>query len=95
MAKILAEIAQEMEDKISNALEIAASYGTTDGSSHKMWVIDQMVRALTGCPEELVTHTDYKGQPFEVITLVPNSEYREFVQELADDDYEWDEGIAP
>ena len=35
-------------DKIQKALDVAFKYGSTDGSHHKMWVIDQMVRALTG-----------------------------------------------
>lgn len=30
------------------ALDIAYRYGSNDGSHHKAWVIDQMVRALTG-----------------------------------------------
>lgn len=30
------------------ALEIARTYGGIDGAHHKDWVIDQMVRALTG-----------------------------------------------
>lgn len=34
-------------EKIAKALEMA-EYGGIDGSHHKMWVIDQMVRALTG-----------------------------------------------
>lgn len=34
-------------EKILAALKIA-EYGAFDGSHHKMWVIDQMVRALTG-----------------------------------------------
>ena len=33
------------ESKIAAALEVAR-YGTTDGDHHKMWVIDQMIRAL-------------------------------------------------
>jgi hypothetical protein len=33
---------------ILGALEIAMSYGGSDGSHHKSWVIDQMVRELTG-----------------------------------------------
>ena len=36
------------ESKISAALGIAAQCATIDGGHHKMWVIDQMVRALTG-----------------------------------------------
>ena len=34
------------KQKIAKALEIAQD-GTIDGGWHKMWVIDQMVRALT------------------------------------------------
>ena len=37
-----------MMDKIKKALNIAHGYGGIDGDHHKMWVIDQMVRALTG-----------------------------------------------
>lgn len=36
------------EDKIQQALELAFRYGQIDGDWHKMWVIDQMVRVLTG-----------------------------------------------
>ena len=36
-----------LADRIAGALEVAG-YGATDGDWHKMWVIDQMVRALTG-----------------------------------------------
>lgn len=35
-------------EKIKKALEIAFNYGSIDGDHHKMWVIDQMVRILTG-----------------------------------------------
>ena len=37
-----------MEEKIKNALSYAWSYGQIDDGHHKMWVIDQMVRALLG-----------------------------------------------
>jgi hypothetical protein len=40
--------ADEFNDRITAALEVAADYGGIDGDHHKMWVIDQMVRALTG-----------------------------------------------
>lgn len=36
----------------ARALDIAAAYTWCDGDQHKRWVIDQMVRALTGCPDE-------------------------------------------
>lgn len=34
-------------ERIKAALGIARDYGSIDGDHHKMWVIDQMVRALT------------------------------------------------
>lgn len=37
-----------MEEKISAALAVAESWATVDCDHHKQWVIDQMVRALTG-----------------------------------------------
>lgn len=40
-----------MDDRIKKALSIAWSYAQIDGSQHKIWVIDQMVRALLGDKE--------------------------------------------
>lgn len=43
--------AGEIVDRVNGvpkALEVASDYGQCDGAHHKMWVIDQMVRALTG-----------------------------------------------
>lgn len=37
-----------IQERVSEALGFAHSYGQTDGAHHKAWVIDQMVRALTG-----------------------------------------------
>lgn len=37
-----------MDERIRQALKIAMEYGPIDGGHHKAWVIDQMVRALTG-----------------------------------------------
>jgi hypothetical protein len=36
------------EDSIDQALDLATKYAMIDGSHHKNWVIDQMVRALCG-----------------------------------------------
>ena len=42
-----------MSDKrIKEALSLAWQYGQIDGSHHKTWVIDQMVRALCGSQKE-------------------------------------------
>ena len=35
-------------DMVDRALAFARDYGSIDGAHHKTWVIDQMVRALTG-----------------------------------------------
>lgn len=35
-------------DRIEKAIELAVQYGGIDGSHHKAWVIDQMVRILAG-----------------------------------------------
>ena len=42
------ETEQRKNLPVSVALEIARRFGGTDESHHKSWVIDQMVRALTG-----------------------------------------------
>lgn len=39
---------KEKDDEIEKALELAFQYGQIDGDHHKTWVIDQMVRILTG-----------------------------------------------
>ena len=36
------------KDRMNEAVDIALRYGQIDGAHHKMWVIDQMVRLLTG-----------------------------------------------
>lgn len=36
------------KDKITKALDLAYRFGGVDGGHHKAWLIDQMVRALTG-----------------------------------------------
>lgn len=38
------------ENKIKEALDLIKSYGGIDGSHHKQWVLDQVVRKLTGGP---------------------------------------------
>jgi len=38
----------DYEAKIKAALEIILRYGGIDGSHHKTWVIDQVVRIITG-----------------------------------------------
>lgn len=82
------------EARIAKALEIAAENGMYDGDRHKQWVIDQMVRALTGCPVITRSAVDYQGEPYEYEAQGESPEYQAFT--LDDEgEYAWDEGIAP
>lgn len=42
------KLLNKRDKQIQQALKIAFDYGQADGEHHKAWVIDQMVRALTG-----------------------------------------------
>lgn len=71
------------------ALQFAKSYGSIDGGHHKMWVIDQMVRALTDCP--IIKHGSLQGE---------SDDYKQWVKEHCvgedgPDTYAWDTGISP
>lgn len=47
------EKVDKYRDRIERAVNTAFSYGQVDGSHHKMWVIDQMLR-------ELLPDSEYK-----------------------------------
>ena len=38
----------QFDERCAQAVELAVRYGGIDGDHHKAWVIDQMVRVLTG-----------------------------------------------
>ena len=78
-------------ERIAAALTIANESGTTDGDHHKMWVIDQMVRALTDCPMIEKSALDWQGNPYTYQGYGKSDEYRAFIAEHG----EWDEGVAP
>jgi hypothetical protein len=77
------------QTRIDRALHYASEYGWIDGGHHKQWVIDQMVRALTGCPYEDRASRDgtytYQAQG-------SSPAYTEFLGGDAEDDWA---GIAP
>jgi len=88
------------DDRIAKALEFANIYGGIDGGHHKTWVIDQMVRALTGCPTDKFTGTDARGQTYEFEGQGANEEYAAFVRDHRAGDegpetYDWDVGSPP
>jgi hypothetical protein len=85
----------EDDARIGKALHYASEYGYIDGAHHKQWVIDQMVRALTGCP--LVTKTAAADEPgADPYEYQAQGESPEYLEWLGDDDGldEW-QGIAP
>ena len=67
------------KEKMVEEVRIGIRYGQIDGGHHKMWVIDQMLRALTG------------GNYDKIIEQACAPE--EGADE--DEVYEWDCGIAP
>lgn len=93
-----------MIPSVYQAVQIATRYGMDDGAHHKMWVIDQMLRALTDCPivekigisqREDGTHIEFSYQ-----TYGESEEYKRLIAEAcAGDDgpqtYSWSVGIAP
>ena len=50
------------ENRIEEAVELAVQYGGTDGAHHKAWVIDQMVRILTGDEYETIVKIAKSGE---------------------------------
>ena len=55
------------KERIAGALD-AAQDGGIDGAHHKMWVIDQIIRRLTGCPTvESVAISTTSGKPINYL----------------------------
>ena len=88
-------ILDDASARIAKALEYAGRYGTIDGSHHKAWVIDQMVRALTGCPAVTRHDVDVHDTEYTYKSQGESREYREWVSEAIAAYGEWDDGIAP
>lgn len=91
----------DLDNRIQKALNVAASYGTTDGGHHKMWVIDQMVRELTGCPTLKTTVVGmHPSKSYDYEYLGESESYNEFVRSYEDgvdgpETYSWDKGCPP
>lgn len=79
--------------RIERALAYASRYGQVKGDHHKMWVIDQMVRALLGCLVAVRQRGALSGPLYQYKAQDESVEYRNFAG--CDPDYPWDEGIAP
>lgn len=50
------------KERIQKAIELAVQFGGIDGSHHKDWVIDQMVRTLAGDRYEQIVKDACDGE---------------------------------
>lgn len=94
--------AQDWRTRADRALEFAVQYGGIDGSHHKDWVIDQMVRALTGCPQVWRHELGDDGVGTYALNgdQGESQEYKDLVAWARSGDdgpetYGWETGIAP
>lgn len=78
------------QPNVPGALEVA-EYGRYDGSHHKNWVIDQMVRYLTGCPLVPMVNNLAEPEPYHYLGLGESEAYRRFRENFP----YWSEGVAP
>lgn len=84
-------------ERIEKALAIVHTHGGIDGAHHKQWTLDQVVRALTGCP---MVEGD-GSQVFGLSSVQGESEeYLAWVRAYCEGEdgpgtYEWDTGIVP
>jgi hypothetical protein len=92
--------ATEATRRIRKALILAMRQGNIGESQHKAYVIDQMVRALTGCYDVHTISFDARGKPYEYDVNQDTEDYRQFVAAArygddGPDSCEWDTGVAP
>ena len=86
--------------RVHEALDIIMEYGSIDGAHHKAWVLDQVVRALTGCPTVTKRAISSMGKSYEYEARGESEEYLAWVARYKDGEdgpetYEYDVGIIP
>ncbi len=89
-----------VEERIQAALKFASECAGIEGDHHRAWLVDQMVRILTGCPMVQMQFIDCLGKPYPAEVLGESEEYRAFVARAkagsdGPETYSWDEGIVP
>lgn len=85
------------------ALAYIERYGGIDGSHHKQWVLDQVVRALHFSPRVTRDATDSQGTPYTYLEQGESDSYIEWVkayqgeydEEYEEYEYTWDNGGTP
>jgi hypothetical protein len=92
--------ANDLQARLTEAIQYAIKYGGIDGDHHKAWVIDQMVRAMTGCPKVKGLGQDADGNSYAYEEQGESTEYRVLVAAACDGEdgpetYEWNTGCAP
>lgn len=79
----LEKTANELASRLESAISIIDNFGSESESQHKSWVIDQVLRALTGCAIETTGKYNKQGK---------NDEYLKIIGAA---NCEWDEGLSP
>lgn len=75
-------------------------YGQVDGSHHKAWVLDQVMRILKGGEIELTQASWSSGYKEWRFSVYESEDYKQWVNEMLDPDengeptYYYDNGIA-
>lgn len=88
------------KERVETALAFALRNGQSEGEHHKSWVIDQMVRILTGSSLVKATAMDCNNKEYTFLERGESKEYLEFVAAARDGEdgpetYGWDIGIVP
>lgn len=98
----LLELGDPMKSKkrIERTLKLITKYGSTDIAEHKQWLLDQLVRTLTGCPVVETLELDARGKPYTYKKLGMNDTYLQWIKDYRSggngpETYDWDTGIAP
>jgi hypothetical protein len=81
-----------IQRRIDDVLQLVIRFGQIDGEHHQRWLIDQVVRGLSGGVPE------FDGG--EVGGFRATEDYHEQIRRACDgedgpDTYDWDQGIAP
>jgi hypothetical protein len=91
-------MASSSDTKIVKALDVIFQYGGIDGGHHKQWVLDQVVRALTGEDYPLWL-AKYKAAgeegDAEMLAELTPEEVQELDEMWDGTENDWDTGIAP
>lgn len=88
------------DERIREALDLAVRSGGIACVHHKAWVIDQMVRVLTGCLMVEEVAVDSRGKPYTCQVRGESDSYKQLVAEACagpdgPHSYNWDTGIPP